>query len=142
MTANQLTDKFTPPNTRIGLPAPDAKFRDLGTAGKSLAAQVDNYLDSDGTVVVAIARGGVPVALEVANRLGAPLDIILIRRLLAPRGPGSQICAFSVCGTLVIDQKLELPPAVPKTPLDYFVTDALEELARREQMCRRRALGA
>ena len=136
MTANQLNDKITPPITRIGLPAPDAKFPDLGIAGKSLSAQLDNYLDSEGTVVVAIARGGVPVALEVANRLGAPLDIILIKRLLAPRGPGSQICAFNVCGTLVIDQELELPSSVPETPLDYFVSDALEELARRERLCR------
>ena len=112
------------------------QFADLASAGRNLAALLDNYLGSEETVVVAIARGGVPVALEVANHLGAPLDIILIRRLLAPRGPGSEICAVNVCGTLVTDQELALPSPVPKTPLEYFVADALEELALRERACR------
>jgi putative phosphoribosyl transferase len=139
MTTDQFTDKITRPasHTRLGHPAREVKFADLATAGCNLAAQLDDYLGNQETVVVAIARGGVPVALEVANRLGSPLDIILIRRLLAPRGPGSEICAVNVCGTLVIDQELELPPAVPNTPLEYFVADALKELARRERMCRR-----
>ena len=138
MTADPFTDKAKRPSsqTRIGLAARDVKFADLASAGQRLAAQLDKYLEKDETVVVAIARGGVPVAVEVANRLGVPLDIVLIRRLLAPRGPGSQICAVNVCGTLVIDQELALPPPVPKTPLDYFIADALEELALREQACR------
>ncbi|MCM3905172.1 MAG: hypothetical protein ND866_26045 [Pyrinomonadaceae bacterium] len=113
-----------------------AEFADLRSAGRNLAEQLLSYLGSEETIVLAIARGGVPVALEVANRLGAPLDTILIRRLLAPRGPGSQICAVNVCGTLVVDQDLALPSAVPKTPLEYFVADALEELTLRERTCR------
>ncbi|MFN2510483.1 MAG: phosphoribosyltransferase [Pyrinomonadaceae bacterium] len=138
MTADQFTNKITRPSshTRIGLPARDVKFADLATAGRTLAVQLDNYLKSEGTVVVAIARGGVPVGVEVANRLGAPVDIILIRRLLSPRGPGSAICAFNVGGTLVVDEDLPLPPPVPKTPLEYFVADALEGLAIREKACR------
>lgn len=144
MTADRFIHKITPPSrhARIGLPARDVKFANLAAGGRILAGQLYNYLNSEETVVVGIARGGVPVALEVANRLGAPLDIILIRRLLAPRGPGSQICAFNVCGTLVFDQELELPSAAPKTPVEYFVADALAELAIRERVCRggRRAL--
>ncbi len=111
-------------------------FTDLASAGRDLAALLENYLGSEETVVIGIARGGVPVALEVANHLDAPLDIILIRRLLVPRGPGSEICAVKVCGTLVTDQELPLPSRVPKTPLEYFVTEALEELALRERACR------
>ena len=122
--------------TRIGLPARHSLFTDLASAGRNLAALLEKYLASEETVVVGIARGGVPVALEVAKQLGAPLDIILIRRLLAPRGPGSEICAVNVCGTLVTDQELALPPPVPKTPVECFVTDALEELALRERTCR------
>lgn len=123
---------------RIGLPARHPQFADLADAGRSLATRLDNYLGGEETVVVGIARGGVPVALEVANQLSAPLDIILIRRLLAPRGPGSAICAVNVCGTLVTDQELALPSSVPKTALEYFVADALEELALRERVCRGR----
>ena len=138
MTADQFTEKVEPPSSpaRTNLPARNVKFVDLASAGGKLAAVLGKFLGSDETVVVAIARGGVPVGLEVAKRLGGPLDIILIRRLLAPRGPGSQICAVNVCGTLVVDQELELPPAEPKTPLEYFVADALEELALRERVCR------
>jgi len=122
--------------TCIGRPAHHSQFADLASAGRNLAGLLNNYVGGEETVVVGVARGGVPVALEVANYLGAPLDIILIRRLLAPRGPGSEICAVNVCGTLVIDQGLALPSPVPKTPLEYFVADALEELALREQACR------
>lgn len=138
MTGEPFTEKVksSSSHTRIGLPAREVKFADLATAGCNLATQLDKYLDTEETVVVGIARGGVPVALEVANRLGAPLDIILIRRLLAPRGPGSQICAVNVCGTLVVDQELKLPSAVPKTPLEYFIAEALEQLALRERACR------
>ena len=138
MTADPFTNKVKRPSSqsRIGLPARHVKFDDLASAGRDLAERLDNYSRSEETVVIAIARGGVPAAVEVANKLGAPLDIILIRRLLAPRGPGSEICAVNVCGTLVIDQQLALPSAVPKTPLEYFVTDALKELELRERVCR------
>jgi putative phosphoribosyl transferase len=134
MTADAFTDEAERTSSQ---PARHVQFADLATAGRNLAAHLDDYLGSEDTVVVAIARGGVPVALEVANRLGAPLDIILIRRLLAPRGPGSQICAVNVCGTLVVDPELSLTASVPKTPLEYFVADALQELALRERTCRR-----
>lgn len=138
MTANPIIDKVKRPSSQTGtVPTMHALlFADLAGAGRELAGLLDNYLGNEDTVVVAIARGGVPVAQEVAKQLAAPLDTILIRRLLAPNGPGSQICAVNVCGTLVIDQELALPPPVPKTPLDYFIADALEGLALRERACR------
>ncbi|MCM3869512.1 MAG: hypothetical protein ND895_02280 [Pyrinomonadaceae bacterium] len=138
MTSDSLIDKVKGPASQTST-APTkqtAQFADLASAGRSLVPLLDNYLGSEETVVVGIARGGVLVAREVANHLGAPLDIILIRRLLAPRGPGSEICAVNVCGTLVNDQELALPSRMPKTPLEYFVTDALEELDLRERTCR------
>lgn len=113
-----------------------AKFADLFSAGRNLAARLDDYLGREETIILAIARGGVPVALEVAKHLNAALDIILIRRLLAPGSPGSEICAVNVSGTLVVDQELTLPTALPKTALEYFVADALEGLELRAQTCR------
>lgn len=138
MTANPIIEKAKRPSSQTGTAStPQAmQFADLASAGRELARLLDNYSGNEDTVVVAIARGGVPVALEVAKHLTAPLDIILIRRLLAPNGPGSQICAVNVCGTLVMDQELAPPPPVPKTPLDYFIADALEGLAIRERSCR------
>lgn len=138
MTVNPIIDKVKCSSlpTAKGSTRHVVRFADLASAGRDLAGLLDNYLGNEDTVVVAIARGGVPVALEVANHLGAPLDLVLIRRLLAPNGPGSQICAVNVCGTLVVDEELVLPKPAPKTPLDYFIAEALEALAFRERLCR------
>jgi putative phosphoribosyl transferase len=112
-------------------------FPDLRTAGRELATRLEAYRHSDGLIVIAIILSGVPVAHEVANHLGAPLDVLIIRRLLAPQGPGSQVCAVNVCGSLVVDDDLARRAIVPATPFDYFIADALAELDRREQTCRR-----
>jgi putative phosphoribosyl transferase len=87
--------------------------------------------------VLAIVLGGVPVARAVANFLRAPFDLVIIRRLLAPQGPGSQICAVNIGGSMVIDKELIPRPAVPSTPLDHFTNDAIAELGHREPICRR-----
>lgn len=88
-------------------------------------------------VVLAIVSAGVPVALEVANLLEASsFDLIVIRRLLAPQGPGSHAVAVNAAGTLVVDDEVGPRPAKPQTPLDYFMEDALNGLARRVHLCR------
>ena len=112
------------------------RFSDLREAGRALASKLDAYGEAGDVAVVGIAHGGVPVAAEVAKRLGATLDVLLIRRLLAPHGPNSLLCAVNVCGHLVLDEQLPPSAAVPETPFDYFVADALEELARQERVCR------
>lgn len=110
-------------------------FPDLRSAGCELALKLEAKRGNDDLVVLAIVLGGVLVAHEVAKWLRTPLDLVIIRRLLAPRGPGSQICAVNLGGTLVIDD--EMPhPGKPATPLDHFLDNALEGLAQREQCCR------
>ncbi len=112
-------------------------FPDLSSAGRELALKLARYRKGDNVVVLAIVLGGLPVAREVANFLRAPLDLVIIRRLLAPQGPGSQICAVNIGGSMVIDKELIPRPAVPSTPLEHFTNDAIVELSRREQNCRR-----
>ena len=116
---------------------PVIPFPDLSSAGRELALKLDAYREDDNAVVLAIALGGVPVAREVANFLRAPLDLVIIRRLLAPEGPGSQICAVNIAGSMVLDEELIPLPAVPSTPLEHFTNDAIVELGHREQICRR-----
>lgn len=113
------------------------RFTDLRSAGRELALKLEPQREADNVVVLGIAFGGVPVAHEVANYLNAPLDFVIIRRLLTPQGPGSQTCAVSVAGSMVIDEELLPLPSIPVTPLDYFLADAIAELSRREQICRR-----
>ena len=72
---------------RAGVPrARDLRFADAREAGRALAPKLDSYAGADGLVVVGLAHGGVAVAFEVARALGATLDVLLIRRLLVPRG--------------------------------------------------------
>jgi len=112
-----------------------APFPNLRSAGRELAARCPAAGVRDDVVVLGIVSAGVPVAVEVAKHLEASLDLVLIRRLLAPRGPGSQVCAVNAAGTLVMDKVGSLA-AKPQTPLDYFLVDALNGLARRAQVCR------
>ncbi len=60
------------------------QFQDRREAGAELAARLDAYKDRDDVVVLALPRGGVPVAYEVARALGAPLDVFLVRKLGVP----------------------------------------------------------
>jgi len=113
------------------------RFASLRSAGRALARELKCYEKRDDVVVLGIALGGAPVAHEVANFLLAPLDLTIVRWLLTPAGPGSQICAVSLGGTMVLDEALPSLAAVPSTPSEHFLRDAIDELARREQTCRR-----
>jgi putative phosphoribosyl transferase len=62
------------------------RFKDRGAAGRRLAATLAAYRDQR-PVVLALPRGGVPVAAEIAASLAAPLDLILVRKIGAPRQP-------------------------------------------------------
>ena len=113
-----------------------ARFPDLRGAGRDLAGRLAAYRGAKDVVVLGIVRGGVPAALEVARSLGAPLDVVVVRRLLTPRGPHAPVCAVNVCGTLVLDDELPPRPAVPATAVEHFIADALEGLALRARACR------
>jgi predicted phosphoribosyltransferase len=111
-------------------------FPDLSTAGRELALKLGQHKGTDNVIVLAVVLGGFPVAQEVANYLNAPLDLVIIRRLMAPQGPGSQLCAISVGGSTIIEGGL-VPTATPSTPAEHFINDAIAELKAREQQCRR-----
>ena len=119
-----------------GASAREGRFPDLASAGRDLARRLTAYRGREGALVVGIVRGGVPPALEAARALGLPLDLAVLRMLLAPRGPGHAVCAANVCGPLVLDEELPPLPAVPRSPLEHFMADALEGLALRAATCR------
>ncbi len=55
-------------------------FHDRTEAGRQLAAKLGHYADRDDVIVLALPRGGVPVAADVADGLGTPLDVFLVRK--------------------------------------------------------------
>jgi adenine/guanine phosphoribosyltransferase-like PRPP-binding protein len=63
-----------------------AVFQDRTDAGRKLARELEEYTGAPDVVVLALPRGGVPVAYEVAQALDAPLDIFLVRKLGLPPG--------------------------------------------------------
>ena len=80
-------------------------FHDRATAGRELAAALGRFA-SDETVVVGLTRGGVPVAAEVARGLGAPLDLLVVRKVGAPFQPELGIGALAEGDVQVIDTVL------------------------------------
>lgn len=80
----------------------DMLFKNRNEAGKHLAARLVQYRESS-PVILALPRGGVVVAGEVTRALGAPLDVVIARKLSAPRIPGFGIGALAEGGVRVID---------------------------------------
>ena len=109
------------------------RFKDGRDAGGALAERLGARAGD--ALVVAVARGGVAVALEVAKRLGLPLDLLWLRRLLVPRGPLEPVCAANVAGARFLDAglapRLEAEPA-----LASFVAEAVAELESHALYCR------
>jgi predicted phosphoribosyltransferase len=105
-------------------------------AGRLLGAQLQN-LDQSAcagadTVVLALPRGGVPVAYEVATALGAPLDIFVVRKLGAPMQRELAMGAIASGGVCVMNdyalRALQITPA----QIDQAIADETRELQRRE----------
>src|SRR5438132_10669377 len=83
--------------------APDRVFRDRRDAGRVLASLLESYRDRDDVVVLALARGGVPVGYEVATALGAPLDVWLVRKLGVPGHEELAMGAIASGGMIVVN---------------------------------------
>jgi len=91
-------------------------FRDRSEAGQVLAQELGAYARREGVIVLALPRGGVPVAFEVARALQAPLDLFVVRKLGVPGHEELAMGAIAGGGVLVIEpsviQDLGIPPDV------------------------------
>lgn len=105
-------------------------FTDRGDAGRQLAARL-RPLAEEKPVIVALPRGGVPVAKEIADALGAPLEILAVRKLGTPQNPEYGIGAIAEDGTCVIDTEAVGVLRIPNGELDAIVARETAELARR-----------
>jgi putative phosphoribosyl transferase len=110
-------------------------FIDRADAGRQLAERLGE-LHGDGVVVLALPRGGVPVAFEVAKALGAPLDIIMVRKLGVPFHPELGMGAIGEEGVRVIDDDIVRLAGVSEYELDEIESREREELERRAGLYR------
>src|SRR5918999_4495699 len=105
---------------RSGLP-PAPVFRDRFDAGRALAEElVQRGYAADGPklLVLALPRGGVPVAFEVARRLEAPLDVFLVRKLGTPGREELAMGAIATGGIRVRNEDVIASLAIPDRVLD------------------------
>lgn len=105
-------------------------FADRADAGQRLAAALERFLGAD-VVVLGLPRGGVPVARPIADALGVPLDVIVVRKLGAPSHPELAVGAVGEGGVRVISD--DIVRSVGATPADVASVEADEraELTRR-----------
>jgi putative phosphoribosyl transferase len=112
------------------------RFRNRAEAGRTLARMLSDYADRDDVVVLALPRGGVPVAYEVAKELGAPLDVFVVRKLGLPGHEELAMGAIAGGGVLVLDDNLIRRLGVGNAELEQAVALELRELQRRERIYR------
>lgn len=108
-------------------------FRDRHDAGRHLAPYFDAYAGRRDVVVLALPRGGVPVAYEIAVRIGAPLDVLVVRKLGVPGHDELAMGAIASGGIRVVDQRIT--NALGIAPETFGAVEAREraELERRER---------
>jgi predicted phosphoribosyltransferase len=112
------------------------RFADRRQAGAELGARLAHYRGQGDLVVLALPRGGVPVAHEVARALGAALDVFVVRKLGVPGHRELAMGAIASGGVRVLNKDVvdwyRIPPAV----IDEVAREEQVELERRQQMYR------
>ena len=111
-------------------------FRDRRDAGQQLAARLQHYASRSDVVVLALPRGGVPVAFEVAQQLHAPLDVFLVRKLGVPGHEELAMGAIASGGVRVLNQDVVEELNVSDEQIDHVTAHELRELQRREHAYR------
>ena len=113
-----------------------ARFADRREAGRALGEALDELTGHDDVVVLALPRGGVPVGYEVAKRLGAPLDVFLVRKLGVPGHEEYAMGAIASGGVRVDNPDVLGRLALPEAAIQAVEARERAELARREQAYR------
>lgn len=110
-------------------------FSDRSEAGRLLGSELAKRRFPAPAIVLALPRGGVPVGMEVAKALSAPLDVIVVRKLGVPWQPELAMGAIAR-GTRVLDQQLIRTLGISDEELEAVVTREAKELERRERLYR------
>lgn len=112
------------------------RFADRRTAGRELAQKLSKYAGRSDVILLALPRGGVPVAYEVAVSLKVPLDVLIVRKMGLPGREELAIGAVASGGIRILNEDiihaLRIDPAV----LNSVAEQALHELQRREEQYR------
>lgn len=111
-------------------------FADRRDAGVVLADALAAYRDAADLLVLALPRGGVPVAWEVAAALRAPLDVFVVRKLGAPRWEELAVGAIASGGLVVLNEDVVRSLRISDDQLQQVIDKEAAEVVRREQAYR------
>ncbi len=113
-----------------------SRFKDRFEAGRVLAGELSMYSGRDDVIVLALPRGGVPVAFEVATALNAPMDIFTVRKLGLPGNEELAMGAVASGGVRIVNEEVVRMYRVPGSSIDEAARRELLELERRERAYR------
>jgi putative phosphoribosyl transferase len=112
------------------------RFRNRTDAGQQLAARLAGYGGRSDVTILALPRGGVPVASEVATRLEAPLDVFMVRKLGVPGHPELAMGAIAEGGIEVLSEDLIRDLGIPRALVQQVAVRERLELERRDVLYR------
>lgn len=107
------------------------RYRDRAEGGRVLASALRAYANRPDVLVLALPRGGVPVAAEVARELHAPLDVFLVRKLGVPGREELAMGALATGGVRLLNQEVVRALQIPERVIDQVTQEEKRELARR-----------
>src|SRR5947208_3626229 len=111
-------------------------FDNRRDAGRSLAKKLTRYANRPDVIVLALPRGGVPVAYEVACALNAPLDTFLVRKLGVPGHEEFAMGAIATGGVRVLNDEAVRTLRIPERVIERVAAEEQRELVRRERLYR------
>jgi putative phosphoribosyl transferase len=114
----------------------EAPFKNRAEAGEKLATKLPRYANRPDVLVLALPRGGVPVAFQVARALGAPLDVFIVRKLGVHGYEELAMGAIASGGVRVINPDVTRHIDFPQSVIDAIAQREAEELRRRESLYR------
>ncbi|MBK5187800.1 MAG: dienelactone hydrolase family protein [Gemmatimonadaceae bacterium] len=112
------------------------RFADRSAAGKALAVLLTAYAGREDVVVLGLARGGLPVAAEIARALRAPLDVFVVRKLGVPGHEEFALGAITSAGIGVLNTPLVRELGITQQEIDVITDRERRELERRERAYR------
>src|ERR1700716_3078342 len=118
------------------VPIDPGLFRDRREAGRLLAEKLAPYANRPDVLVLALPRGGVPVAYEVARALGAPLDVFVVRKLGVPGYEELAMGAVATGGVRVLNDQIVDRLGIPDHLIEAVAPREQQELSRRERLYR------
>jgi predicted phosphoribosyltransferase len=115
---------------------PVQPYRDRFEAGRVLADELGEFAGRPDVLVLALPRGGVPVAFEVARALGAPMDVFVVRKLGVPGHEELAMGAIASGGVRVENERVIRTLGISKEIVDRVAERELQEVRRRERQYR------